>query len=826
MQHRIAAIATLAIASTVTAQDDYKAFRTTIEQSLRTHPFFSRVTLSLVERPPFLFCVERAANDEKDYEVGIVNSYLPFLREVLAQFEEHYRKPAELVRRPEAGGYALAVLSSAGRYVDFRTAIGDPSLAMMRAHYTPSLRLAVTYQDTFARHNTNPEERHALLHEFVHALQHAHAADGNMPKPVWFNEGLADYRSSSTNVAVSLRAPPLQSNHVAALAFAHANPAGRFYVAPIADLVAANSYKEVVDAATKRNGAAVPAETLLSMFYAQAEMFVRFLHEGEQGKHRAGFLRYLQAAQRGEAGVAVFEKALGVEGAAMATLDAEWMKWLDGVLRAQYPTMRDLTKGGAAAGGVVPMSPPCAFDFSGLQWTAADLAERLAGVRRVCATGDYEGSLALLPAEADVPAGEQAYLKRERARIAALIQLRDEALADLVQKKGQLATTVAGAAVRGKVLRVDGTSIVLQVGRTETPVPLAAMAPAVLVGEGRRLKRFDGKERWLEIWTRWLKGDPLPSLQSLLQLDYSTLPDLRQDLVGDCNAAYGAAGAAVLELARLPQVEEREQAAASLARLRELVQAFGKSPVFERRKQAIEKLARAYAERAFRPDDLAALGVRGAVTKGDGESVRVQYAAPNLAPNADFTPLSAKELEAVPVPDTKLTHVGPSGLLPAPEGYQLVGSAWLRWPVGLSGKQLVELDFVIRADFVPEFGVVMCATGERMLVVYPTGSAQVLDPENQMVDAVGGGAQLMSDKQHQLRIEHDGKKSVRVSIDGKQTAALADVGRLTSGELMVYVHASTPVLIKRLVIAGVPTPADPQQLRDRYVADVLRGLWP
>lgn len=816
------------LASAAIAQGDYASFRAAIEQSLRQHPFFSRVAFTLVDRDPFLFCVERAPNDAKDHELGVVNGYLPFLRELLSQFDTHYGKPANLQRRPEVGGYALAVLSSAGRYMDFRTAIGDPSLAMARAHYTPSLRLAVTYVDSFARHNTKTEELHALLHEFVHALQHAHSGDGQMPKPVWFNEGLADYRSSCSNLASSLREPPLQANHVDALAFGYANPGGKYFVAPIADLVAANSYQEVVDLANKRNGAALPSDTLLSMFYAQSEMFVRFLHEGEGGKYRDGFVQYLQAAQRGESGLPPFQRALAVGSAeALTQLEQQWLRWLDGVLRKSYPTMRDLTKAAAGgAAGAVPMPPPTAIDLTALAWTKDDVAERLAGVRRLCSRGEYERALALLPADDELGDQDRAFAKRERARVQALITLREDALTDIEQKKGSLAVTVDGAAVRGRLVRREPEVLVVQNGRQETKVSLAAMTPAVLVGEGRRLKRFEGKERWLEIWTRWLKGDTLKSLQSLLALDYSTLPDMRTDLVGDCDAAIGAAALALIEMQSLPAIDDVAGARSVFERVRAAIRQHGASPLFTRRKAALTRLARGLAERMFQLDDMAALGIRGEVQKQDDGSVRVEYGGKSLVPGADFTEVPAKEREeTLPADVTKIGFAGKSGLGTAAGEYQLVGSTWLRWAVGLRGKQVVELDFAVRADFVPEFGIAMCVAGGRMVLIAPTGGVQLLDPEGGMIEPVGGGAQLIVDQVHKLRVEHDGKQKLSVTIDGKTTAVVSDVGRMTAGELMLFVHASTPVAIKRLAIRGTMDPSDPGKVRERFVAAALDGMW-
>lgn len=818
-----------ALAQESAGGEAYAAFRAGIEKDLRSHPFFSRITFSIIDRPPFLFCIERPAVDEEKYELAVANSYLPHLRELLKQFDINYVKPGQLKLRPEAGGYALAVLASAGRYVDFRTAIGDPSLAMARAHYTPQLRLAVTYQDTFSRVNTKAEERHALLHEFVHALQHAYSSDGSMPKPVWFNEGLADYRSSCSNAQSSLREPPLQGNHIAAMAFGYANPAGRFYVAPLNELVAAVSYADVVKHATQRNKGEVPAETLMSMFYAQAEMFVRFLHEGEQGKYRGAFLKYVAGAQSGEAGAAAFEKAFGLRGDAMSQLETEWLKWLTGVLRPRYPKIPDLaTKTSSANSGspsAAPMSPPIAFDTSGLHWSDTEFSDRVAGARRLCADGQYDLGLQQLPADSEVPAETLPFLQRERARVVELVRVRNMALEDLLTRKGRLSVVLDGSRIAGKVLRREGDDLVLMVDRKEQVLPISVMGPIVLKGQAKRFKLLKGKGRWFEVWTRWLNGDTRKRLNSLLKLEYSSMVQLRADLDSDFAKMTGRDAAALLTLQELPQTNNRDEADKALTTIRELLQAYGQSPLLQRRKPAITKLARAFAERAFRIDEPAALGLLGDVTRNDNGLMTADYSNALAAPTADFTPLTKKELEALPIQQAKTTYAGRSGLTANAGGYQLVGSQWLRWAVPLGGKQSVEIQFSANGDFVPDFGVALCCGPGRMILARPTGGAQVFDLEKDLVDSVGGGAQLMADKVHTLRVEHDGKKQLTVSVDGKQTALVGNVGRMLSGDLYLYVSSSTPTTVARIKISGRPDPRNPQAYRDRFVAAVLRDIW-
>ena len=52
------------------------------------------------------------------------------------------------------------------------------------------------------------------------------------------------------------------------------------------------------------------------------------------------------------------------------------------------------------------------------------------------------------------------------------------------------------------------------------------------------------------------------------------------------------------------------------------------------------------------------------------------------------------------------------------------------------------------------------------------------------------------------------------------------LSELTGGEVWLHVHSGTPVQIVRIAIEGTPSPTDPQQLRERFVARVLGSLWP
>ncbi|MCU0864815.1 MAG: hypothetical protein MUC36_13585 [Planctomycetes bacterium] len=809
------------------AQSDFAAFRARIDQRLKEHAFFSRIKFTTIERPPFVFLVQRAAGDVEGYEASIVNGYIPFVTELERLFKADYVTPNGLAPAAEAGGYAIAVLDSAGSYLNFRTAIGDPSLANARAHYTPSLQLAVTYQDAFARHATNAEERHALLHEFVHALQHAYGKDGAMPKPVWYTEGLADYRAGSTNMAKSLAQPPLQMRHLQALGFGHGNRAGRFYLSPINDLIAATSYGDAIQRAQKRNNIAVREDVLLGMFYAQSELLVRFLHEAEGGKWRPGFVRYAAKAQAGATGIEAFLGAFELKDeAALLALEITWLQWLGELLKPTFPRLANLGKAAPIASGPEPAGPPRAFDATRLAWLETDAEGRLHGARKRAGEGDFDGAARLLPgAEEKLPDGMRALVARERGRLQAAIELRTRVLTDVTGKQSQLALTAATGQVRGKALRLDGGEIVLLVGKAEQRFPLQAIGPAVLVREGNRLKAFDGANRWLEVWLRWLQAQKLGTLKSSLALEYAKMQELRGDLTTEHDPQLGVPTDGWERLQQIAAAApDPARAKADLDQFRAVLTTNRAAAMFTARREALEAMATTLAERAFDPTDPTMLGIHGKVAKLDGGRIQVEYPSPKIAPDCDFWPWPKEVALPGPLPDTKLAYNGPTGFTTNEFFYRLVGSGYVRWCTPLSGRQSVEFDYILKQN--GWWTLMLCAEPKASIMIDLSGEVTVLDPESGIIDTIGEPATLILDQKHTLRIDFDGESKLEVRHDGKLTATVSAVGTRRRGDIAFLVHASTPLLIENLKISGKPDASDLQRVREEFAARTLGELWP
>ncbi|HLQ37443.1 MAG TPA: hypothetical protein VK348_06565, partial [Planctomycetota bacterium] len=712
-------------------------------------------------------------------------------------------------------------------YADFSSAVGDASLHIARAHYDATLRLAITYEDTFAQNHSKDEERHALLHEFVHELQHAFSSTGALPKVTWFNEGLADYRASCTNMADSLQQPPLLPDHVLLLANVYVRPNLKPLALPLEQLIAAASYADIVKLASARAGP-VDAHLALEVFYAQAEMFTRFLHEGAAAKYRAGYQRYLQAALRGETGVAAFAAAIGDgKPVDLKTVELDWLTWLTGVLRqrgdGRYP---DLAREVQADGSVtMPLPPPVDFDPATLAWKAEEFAERLAACRRLCAHGEYENAQTMLQAAAVLAtAAEQQLATREQERIQLLITLREFVLADLDKNKGWLDVKLDGKPQKGRFVRREADAVVLLANKQEQRLPLSALDPEFLLHEGTRLKQFDGLLRWQEAWLRWLGGARLATLQKLLAGEFSKIVVLRQDLVTDLSGDHGLAAAALLELQRLRPPPEPAAARSVLERLQQLLRQQGSHALLQSRKDAIDRLARALAERAFTADSAEALGLEGVVERLADGRVTVSYPRPADVLGADFT-LQQGDQVATGLAMPRLVYDGPPQLQTVDGKCQMIGAGLFRWAAPLGGEAEFEIGFELVGRG-SNFGLVVNADDTGLVFVQPDGSVAIIDRSSGIDENVGTPAQLFIGKAHRLRIHCDGQKRLQVWLDGARTADLPNIGRRTRGDFGLLVHASEPVKVQSLKLTARIAPVDPLPLREKFVQGVLGKLWP
>lgn len=296
-----------------------------IAERLHTqHEYFKKVDFFIAVDLPFAYYLQRPPQDDPNYKKDIVAKFGSLLQELRRVFEKEYVEKLGLKRHLEPEVYCIAILATRGNYAeDFASAmgLGQGGLRLTAAHYDPKSRIAVTYEDKFTPLSSDQERRNAVLHEFVHAMQNMYCSSGDgMPKPVWFNEGLAEYRAADGPQDMqTLWTPPVPAKRFRDLVQILGSDMRNIFIANLKDLVGADGpgYRDVIQGAANRasGGAPVPVGgeqfvgNALGAFYAQSAVAVHFFHQGAGGKYRDGFLKYFKAVQGGESGWEPFTRA-------------------------------------------------------------------------------------------------------------------------------------------------------------------------------------------------------------------------------------------------------------------------------------------------------------------------------------------------------------------------------------------------------------------------------------------------------------------------------------------------------------------------------------
>ncbi len=816
--------------STLTAQaapdPQVAAFLSRLEGKLEKHPFFTKVEFDKEDKhAPFVFYVQRPDKADPLYVRRVLNSQVPFLRELLRVFEATYVEPLLLQRHASAPAFAIAILSSRGSYDNYARATRSASLHRARAHYDPALQLAVTYEDTFSDDPTsaNIDERHSLLHEMVHALQHAYSADGQMPTGLWFIEGLAEYRSSCGHMPDKLAAPELSDVAMRVLAMAAGRPELRHHLAELKDLLGARTYIDVVKHATARGRAAgTPTDDdfALGTFYAQASMFVRFLHEGEAERYRPAFMKCMGSLMQGTTSSAAWSS--GFNAVDLGELDRQFRVWLTDVIRDRGQLeIGDLAPRVASDPKVaIAGMTKTSFDPKALAWRPEDAAFRLDAARQLCSIGDYNGALRVLPGADEADATD--VVTTERGRIEAVRALRDRVIDDLVQARNDVEVELEGRPTRVRILRRAVDGVVASAAGKETTLPLSAFRPSVMLAHCWRKRWLSGTELWLDRWLRWLTGTPLSKLRPMLSGAEPMIAALRGDLQQEFVDSPATRNVAVslLELQQGPLPEVPQDARRRLSRLQELAREHSAQPVFAARRPALVTAARALAERAFSLDDVTSLGLSGKVEARPGKRFRVVYegtAHQTFDLRADHA-----YLKKLPTQGVQIAFAGDAVLRPSGNAHEMLGEGFFRWAVPLTGKLVVELDRSQAAG--GQMQLLFCDDKEGSHLEADTFGLYVFDLRSQppLVDHVGVVQQQFEpNRAYRLRAEHDGGSQARVALDGKELAPWRAVGTRSGGWLGLYVFSSNPIHVHRLTIEGELDTREIPALRERFVKDMV-----
>jgi hypothetical protein len=798
-----------------------------LRKALKPHRYLGQIVYTRVDTfAPFYFFVKRPDSDEPTYYRTVAEGYGEWFRELERQFVANYARPLGLERRADHLVYPVFVLDSSGAYKDYADAVETTGLYAARAHYEAELGIAITYENPY-QGETRSQQRRAALHELVHALQHAYSPDPKaMPKPVWFNEGLADYLSYCEGLvpaALSERKVDLEALQVVvALAqIPELIDAGLF---PIEELVAIESYQQAFEHLAARSGGMLfqiaGEDATIPLLYAQSNLWMCFLHQGEKGRHKEALLRYIGSTLRGDGSLAAFRTAFaGTEPAALDRAFRQWLNEQSGkLLRTSAgipldPSRADAVAPSAASAASAPAAP--AFAPAALLPDAADpeIAFALAIARaRRGELGPALEELGALEARLEPPLRER--VAREVARVTGLRDLRRRFFEHMAARPAdKVALQVGGQKVLAPVIALEGET--LRLGKSKSGIEKVELdaLDSLLLAELVREKKYGFDAGWAPAYAFVLHGDE--RWKKLLPAGDAAAQALRADAERDYPARLRLARAAG-ELARLSAAgpPSAETAEAALESARALGQEFADLPLVRSKRTALQGLARAALTELFGSQGLVA-SLRGKVETLAGGRVRLSYAFDSAEELADWTQTGYLASLSGGLARADFTVDG--GWLRAP------GFACMRHVLAFQSALALSCRFRYRVtsqSFDPGLRFLLGCNDDGRLSFAAAdagGGIDVIDLATGFrKQGLASGKGVVLNETYTLELRFDGQQRLESRINGEPSGQ-SDCGPRKQGGVFLFTSTELPLEVDQLVIEGTPTQDSLTVLREQWI---------
>jgi hypothetical protein len=427
-------------------------------------------------------------------------------------------------------------LQTQGDYLNFLKTQSDQGFYYSDfALYDRRLRATVAYHEIAGA--KADEKRFCEMAEFVRQLLAAHNAAGkDAPPQTWIVEGLSDYLArhagDDPKVLDQRRASPRQ---LEVLARASQSAQQRdVYLLPLVELASTRGVDQVWGWMNKRAdalGVQLDANQMWPAFHAQATLWMHYLHEGEEGKHKPALMKFLTSALGGNGGVEALRGAF--EGVALNDLDRPFYRWVYAKFEATHAGEKldrkwiDELFLPRAAGAVA--SAAAAFDLGELRPERHDVAAAHGALLQAVRRGELDVALKQLgeleQRGRDGPFGRR--LASDVERVKRLIALRDAYLADLVTSGGKLECEFEGKKLSAKVVRVETGIVALGENRQKiASLPVSALAP-LDVARGASKALAESPDGWIRGYAYVLAGDA--RWKSVLKGDAPEVAALKSD---------------------------------------------------------------------------------------------------------------------------------------------------------------------------------------------------------------------------------------------------------------------------------------------------------
>ena len=644
----------------------------------------------------------------------------------------------------------------------------------------------------------------------------------------WLLDGMAGYYSSEGVVDVAdYRNPPINPSVLAWLKALDESERENLILGidrllPMGDPEL--RHEEFLHRNLEAGGGSISTVATSTLWYHQTNLWVHFLLRGDEGRWRPGFVKYLAGVMRGERGIEALVKAMGVSN--LSELDAPYHAHLQALLRGEGVEAGPATSIATASDGTTVVTPALAAN-------PKEPSAHLAIAMSRAARGDLNSALADM--EVLVELVEDQVLKfkiqAEIERLVIAIKGRDDFLQSLVDTKRKLRFSHAGKALNVKITAYEEGILKLETKKESDLESVAAgeiSLSNISTAMGRKADDF-GPE-WLRGYYLGLAGDP--KWKRFVDKKSASGKALTRAIEKDI-ANWVEMGAAVLaldDLSRVPIANDADSAESLLDQVRAVLKDHGKTKVVQDaqtalREISVEALRHRFAQAGVR--DL----LKGKLSALDGGRVRLEYDFKSPSQLEDFTKdpeylLKWREQRgALPPAANELGYSVRGGQLAG------TGAQTFRLKVPFDAPT-VTYKFVYGRSSEPgaiaSLSLGICDDGKgSYIAAHNALDLEVVDLEEGFqrfeVEENEKARKVKSAKPITMKLTHDGAKQVTLSAGSKKVRA-ALCGPRISGDIFIFLHASSPIAIQSLTIEGAPNLAGREEQRDAWIAEQLTDM--
>lgn len=647
------------------------------------------------------------------------------------------------------------------------------------------------------------------------------------PEELWMVDGLAGYYScDGTMDPAELASPPVNA---AALAWYKGLKPGQLehLIVDLHTLISLGEplsrHEEFAVRARKAGSGTVSEFQTTAMWYHQTTLWVHFLLRGDSGKWRTKTIDYMGRVLKGKRGPVVFKEALEI--GRVAELDAPFRAHLEALARGEgvgagppperravASSGRTLFTPGLAAN---PEEPKSRMDLAMARAARGAIAAAAKEMKEITRSTLIESFKFEVQAES------------ERMEIAVIG--RDRFLNALLKSGKKLAFKHEGNNLKVKLLAYEDGLLSFEPKRGADPVLISAddIRPDELaLAMGRDANKYGPS--WLRGYLLAIGGDS--KWKRFVDTKSSSGKALAIDIDGRIKTWIDAGNAtlALDDMAYMARPTNVAEGEATLEAINALLKKYGETPALIQVKAELRTLTGEALAPLFAQTGVLGL-VNGKITNLKEGRIKLAY---------DFKkPEQAKDFKADhDYMENWRSARGKISDEAKKEGFSIRGGQFtgrgakcFRLPIPFDAPTIRYRLMYGRASgkekAAANFSVGICDNANgSYIAAHDVYDLEVLDqvvvPPFVQAAFEEGKRDTKYAKPYEIEIRHDGEETVYLSVNGKEVRKIR-CGKRLSGDIFLWVHASSPIALINLEIEGTPNLEGRVEERAAWVEEQL-----